>query len=140
MCDEVVAPAVFAAVREDVAQFGGASLMTEGLWCPDAAMGECREVMRQLDQNLLSWTDWRFAGNIPWQPSPVQEEAWARVFARAVAGQPINMTFNATAGALVRVWVRGWCVRVRVWVRVRVREWVRGCMCGCVGAFRLWFR
>ncbi len=100
MCDDVAAPAVFKAVREDVAQFGGAALMTEGLACPDKAMHECREVWRQLDQNLLSWTDYGHAQDFPrWQPSLLQQEAWTRAYARAVAGQPTNMTFAATEGA-----------------------------------------
>ena len=45
-------------VHEDLARFGGAQMMTEGLACPSSSRDECEAVMNELDKNLFSWTDY----------------------------------------------------------------------------------
>lgn len=99
ICDDVAAPAVFAAVKEDLEKFGGATFMSEGLACPDKAMEECRAVERMLDDHFISYTDYGNSQDEVWNPTDLQEKTWARVYARAIAGQPTNMTFSESAGA-----------------------------------------
>ena len=74
--------------------------MTEGLACDQSAPGEkgknneCDVVMRALDKNLFSWTDYGDSQGATWNPSREQQEKWARSYAQAIAGTPINMTFS----------------------------------------------
>mmetsp|Transcript_43362 Transcript_43362/g.68652 ORF Transcript_43362/g.68652 Transcript_43362/m.68652 type:complete len:503 (-) Transcript_43362:210-1718(-) len=97
VCDDVTKPLVFKAIDEDLKRLGGSAMMTEGLACdastPKSA-GECSVVMDSLDKHLFSWTDYGVSQGATWTPSLDQQRAWARTFARAVAGTPINMTFN----------------------------------------------
>ena len=46
--------------------------------------------------HLLSWTDYGVSQGASWNPVPAQQEAWARTYARAIAGQPLNMSFDPT--------------------------------------------
>jgi endoglycosylceramidase len=99
VCDAAVAPQVLKAVADDIEHLGGAAMMTEGLACngPNASgYDECVVVMSHLDKALMSWTDYGDSQGQLWAPSPLQQAAWARTYARAIAGTPINMTFGAT--------------------------------------------
>lgn len=100
ICDDTVGPLVFEAVRKDLQKFGGSAMMTEGLACDQSAPGEkgknneCDVVMRALDKNLFSWTDYGDSQGATWNPSKEQQAKWARSYAQAIAGTPINMTFS----------------------------------------------
>ena len=94
ICDDVVGPLVFEAVKQDLLNFGGSTMMTEGLSCSDAAIAECQVVGTHLDRNLLSWTDYDDSQGETWNPSPTIEKLWSRVHARAVAGVPRSSSFN----------------------------------------------
>jgi endoglycosylceramidase len=100
ICDDIVGPLVFKAVHADLQKFGGAAMMTEGLACNEDSPteqgpgNECQVVMGKLDTNLFSWTDYGVSQGADWNPSPKQQEMWARSYAQAVAGKPLNMTFN----------------------------------------------
>lgn len=50
--------------------------------------------MDGLDTHLFSWTDYGDSQGATWAPSSLQQLVWARSYARAVAGTPLNMTFN----------------------------------------------
>jgi endoglycosylceramidase len=95
VCDDVIGPLVFKAVQEDVRSMGGAAIMTEGLSCgPGAAMEECVAVAQHLDTGLFSWTDYDLSQGEVWDPGREVEMLWARVYARATAGMPLNTTFD----------------------------------------------
>lgn len=97
VCDAAVAPQVMRAVADDVKQLGGAMMMTEGLACdgPNASdYDECVAVMADLDKGLVSWTDYGDSQGALWTPSALQQSAWARSYARAIAGEPVNMSFR----------------------------------------------
>lgn len=100
LCDDAIAPLIFAAVAQETARLGGAAMMTEGLSCdyddPGSA-AECVSVLARLDAHLLSWTDYALSQGSTWSPSASTREGWARTHARAVAGRPINMTFDASS-------------------------------------------
>ena len=72
--------------------------MSEGLACVDKAMDECRAVNKMQDDHFVSYTDYGDAQDHPWSPSALQLEAWTRVYARAIAGRPTNMSFAAKDG------------------------------------------
>ena len=98
ICDDTIGPLVFEAVHKDLEVFGGSSMMTEGLACTGTnATGydECRFVMDHLDEGLFSWTDYGLSQGATWDPNAAQIKSWSRTYARAIAGQPINMTFDA---------------------------------------------
>lgn len=94
ICDSTVGPLVFEAVEKDLAVFGGAQMMTEGMACGDGDMDECINVQEKLDKHLFSWTDYGDSQGATWEPSADQQATWARTYARAVAGRPLNMTFD----------------------------------------------
>ena len=95
VCDDVVGPLVFKAVKKDVHSIGGAAIMTEGLSCgSSAAMDECNAVAQRLDTGLFSWTDYDLSQGEAWDPGREVEMLWARVYARATAGMPLNTTFD----------------------------------------------
>lgn len=99
LCDAAIAPSVFRAVGDDIDRIGGAAMMTEGLACNqdnETQQQECIFVQNQLDANLFSWTDYGDSQGEAWDVHPVQQRLWARTYARAVAGTPINMTFDIT--------------------------------------------
>jgi endoglycosylceramidase len=97
VCDHTVAPLVFSAVAKETARLGGAAMMTEGLACDFDTPGsaaECQRVMADLDAHLFSWTDYGVSQGSLWQPTAAQQVGWARTYARAVAGTPLNMSFD----------------------------------------------
>lgn len=49
-----------------------------------------------LDKHLYSWTDYDESQGAIFQPNLVQQAVWARTYARAVAGTPLNMSFDVT--------------------------------------------
>ena len=96
VCDDTIAPLIMRAVHEDVERLGGAAMMTEG------ALGGTDDdeggfVMGLLDRNLLSWTDYD-ASQQSWfetvAPNRALQEKWARTYAFAIAGRPLNMSFD----------------------------------------------
>jgi endoglycosylceramidase len=95
LCDPLIAPAVFAAVRADVGRLGGSSFMTEFGIC-DHTLEECDDVMALADRHLVSWCD--DGGNLgvggAWSP-PAQDyqSLLSRTYAQAVAGKIINMSY-----------------------------------------------
>merc|ERR1711871_1606129 len=62
--------------------------------CGDGDMDECINVQEKLDKHLFSWTDYGNSQGATWEPSTDQQATWARTYARAVAGRPVNMTFD----------------------------------------------
>ena len=97
ICDATVGPLVFKAVGEDLDKVGGAQMMTEGMACPTGNLSqaaECVAVMDDLDKRMFSWTDYGDSQGQTWEPTEVQKTVWARTYARAVAGTPLNMTFD----------------------------------------------
>ena len=102
VCDDVVKPLVLEAARKETRRLGGAAFMSEGLSCDfdaEDARRECEAVMADLDAHLMSYTDYADSQGATFDPSPAQREGWARSYARAVAGTPLNMTFNPTTKA-----------------------------------------
>ena len=53
-------------------------------------------VQELLDKSLMSWSDWGDPGgnNAQWAPNLAQQTVWARTYAPAIAGTPINMSFH----------------------------------------------
>ncbi len=97
LCDAAIAPSVFRAVGKDIDRIGGAAMMTEGLACNqdnETQQQECIAVQNDLDSHLFSWTDYGDSQGEAWDVHSVQQRLWARTYARAVAGTPINMTFD----------------------------------------------
>jgi len=88
VCDKTLAPLVYRAVHEDVQRLGGAAMQTEGMQC-GGVQAECENQKLQLDGNLFSWVDWNFGMN-----NDTEAAAWARTYAHAVAGVPLNMSFD----------------------------------------------
>jgi hypothetical protein len=91
-----MAPLVMQAVEHDLDRLGGSAMMTEGLACGGVNISdydECNAVMKQLDQHLYSWTDYGDSQGRAWGPSALQQQVWARTYARAVAGTPVRMSY-----------------------------------------------
>ena len=102
LCDAAIAPAVFEAVGEDIRRIGGAQMMTEGMACNQDNMTqqeECIKVQEDLDKHLFSWTDYGDSQGSLWDVHPLQQKVWARTYARAIAGTPLNMTFDVETAA-----------------------------------------
>ena len=102
VCDDIVKKLVFSSIAKELGTIGGSAVMTEGMACDTSTPEkeqECQEVMTALDQHLFSWTDYGVSQGAKWEPSPAQQAAWARTFARATAGNPVNMTFDAATAA-----------------------------------------
>merc|ERR1719506_3286982 len=59
-------------------------------------MDECVTVQNMLDGKLFSYTDYGDSQGAVWRPSVKQMSTWARSYARAIAGRPINMTFDVS--------------------------------------------
>ena len=93
VCDHLTGPLVFQAVKKDLAHLGGAAMMTEGIACGDNHT-ECSTVMAMLDSHLFSWTSYADSQGALFDPAPSMQEAWARTYARAVAGTPTSMNFD----------------------------------------------
>merc|ERR1740121_2198017 len=99
VCDKTLARLVWRSVTGNVKRLGGAAMMTEGMQCRgdgayklrsgDGVQNECQVIMKQLDDHLFSWVDWNFDIN-----NGISNEAWARTYARAVAGRPLSMSFD----------------------------------------------
>eukprot|EP00966_Prymnesium_polylepis_P014178 327368-Prymnesium_polylepis.2 len=63
-------------------------MQTEGMQCsPDET--ECPINMNALDKRLFSWIDWNFG-----MDNGTEAAQWARTYAYAIAGAPLNMTFD----------------------------------------------
>lgn len=101
LCDKLLGPQMMRSVVSDVGQIGGSSFLTEfGLCSPDGDplstnTVECEFVMSLADKFLQSWTYWdslffNGAGEVDWNVV----KPFARVYARAIAGIPQNMTFD----------------------------------------------
>mmetsp|Transcript_7252 Transcript_7252/g.20469 ORF Transcript_7252/g.20469 Transcript_7252/m.20469 type:complete len:497 (+) Transcript_7252:110-1600(+) len=88
VCDVTVASLVWRAVEHLVQRIGGAAMMTEGMQC-NGVQSECEVNMKQLDDHLFSWMDWNFN-----MENGTEAESWARTYAQAVAGKPLNMSFD----------------------------------------------
>jgi len=93
LCDHLTGPLVFKSVSEDLARLGGAQMMTEGIACGDNS-SECSTVMALLDDRMFSWTSYADSQGGTFQPAASMQEAWARTYARAVAGKPTSMSFD----------------------------------------------
>ena len=71
--------------------------MTEGMACSQtnaSQQEECIYVQEQLDRHLFSWTDYGASQGAVWEIHPLQQRIWARTYAQAIAGAPINMSFD----------------------------------------------
>ena len=106
-CDSIIGPHVFKAIKEDVSQIGGASIMTEGLSCPsmndnEYNEGECWTVVGMLDDGLYSWTDYSNSQHENGLTSltDAQKALWSRSYMRACAGKPLNMSFDRSTSEL----------------------------------------
>lgn len=102
VCDDAVKPLVFEAAKKETRRLGGAAFMSEGLSCDfeqKDARAECEAVMAALDKQLMSYTDYADSQGDTFAPSQAQQEGWARSYARAVAGTPLNMSFDAASKA-----------------------------------------
>jgi len=93
ICDHVTGPLVFEAVKKDLAALGGAQMMTEGIACGDNKT-ECARVMGMLDDHLFSYTSYADSQGETFDPLPSMQAAWARTYARAIAGTPTSMHFD----------------------------------------------
>jgi hypothetical protein len=87
---------VYKAVDEDLAKFGGSSMMTEGLACSDDKRAGCEMIMDQLDLHLQSWTDYGDSQGEKFSPTTSQQASWARTYARAIGGRPLNTSFDVS--------------------------------------------
>lgn len=100
-CDGVLGPLVFDTVIKDIQRTGGGAFLTEfGLCEPDGNNDtqtmECEFVLSQADAHLQSWAYWDsefFTPNGDVKYDVVR--GFARVYATAIAGTPLSMTFNA---------------------------------------------
>jgi len=101
ICDETLAPHVFKAIDEDIAQTGGSLFMTEfgnskADGNPDSfSVIESNTAMDLADDHFVSWTYWVSGffngdGNINWPTV----EVFSRPYARAIAGIPKLMYFD----------------------------------------------
>ena len=101
ICDKLLGPKVFETITKDLQKTGGGSFLTEFGECePDGNPNstqtvECNFVMSQTDKHLQSWTYWdsQFfdaTGNVNWNIA----KAFARPYARAIAGVPTLMNFD----------------------------------------------
>eukprot|EP01013_Petalomonas_cantuscygni_P044711 TRINITY_DN934_c0_g1_i1.p1 TRINITY_DN934_c0_g1~~TRINITY_DN934_c0_g1_i1.p1 ORF type:complete len:503 (+),score=54.14 TRINITY_DN934_c0_g1_i1:132-1640(+) len=110
-CDAVLGPQVMRAVRNDVADMGGAAMMTEWGMCVDTKgenrTRECVDIMSRADEEFLSWTYWDATGGrcdpgCFYDPAGhrVLERirAFARPYAQAIAGVPRGMRWDAAEG------------------------------------------
>jgi|TARA_B100000242_G_scaffold217824_1_gene159242 endoglycosylceramidase len=93
ICDHVTGPLVMEAVKKDLKTLGGAQMMTEGIACGDNKT-ECATVMGMLDDHLFSYTSYADSQGSTFDPDPSMQAAWARTYARAIAGMPISMHFD----------------------------------------------
>jgi len=101
ICDKAVGPSVMKAVNGDLAVLGGAAMMTEGMACDydtPAHESECEIVRNLLDDNLFSWTDYGESQGDTWDISLAEQKSWARSYARAIAGRPLNQTYDVETG------------------------------------------
>ena len=100
ICDKVIGPKVIPAILRSIQITGGGSFLTEfGLCEPDGnktSKGtiECEFILHEADRYLQSWTYWdsRFFG-VDGQARLEVVRPFARVYVRAVAGEPISMTY-----------------------------------------------
>ena len=107
ICDDLVGVRIMPAVLNDISRLGGSAFLTEfGLCAPDGNPQsidtiECRFVLELADRYLQSWTYWdsgffdNDTGDVDWNVA----RAFARVYARAIAGVPLSMKFNDTSKA-----------------------------------------
>jgi endoglycosylceramidase len=79
---------VYEAVQADVNRLGGAAMQTEGMQC-SGVQSECENNRNALDDRLFSWIDWNFS-----MDNGTEAASWARTYAHAVAGVPLNMSFD----------------------------------------------
>ena len=93
ICDHVTGPLVMEAVKKDLKTLGGAQMMTEGIACGDNKT-ECATVMGMLDDHLFSYTSYADSQGSTFDPDPSMQAAWARTYARAIAGMPLSMHFD----------------------------------------------
>jgi len=112
-CDQALAPHVFKAMDQDVAQTGGSLFMTEFGNCkPDGNPAsfceiETKTAMDLADDHFVSWTYWvsgffKSDGNIDWDVV----EAFCRPYARAIAGLPKLMYFDTVSGTFTLQYVQ----------------------------------
>ncbi len=104
ICDQIVGKQIMSAVREDVAEIGGSTFMTEFGDCGDD-LSQCVGAMDLADQYLQSWMLWPGTkqGNDGKHGKIEKEyqEILARTYARAVAGTPECMRFDPKTGDFV---------------------------------------
>lgn len=104
LCDDIVMPLVFDAVRKDVATTGGSSFLTEWGGCDSSNVGKCQDMARLADEHLQSWTEYGGFGQGGPQPDQSALDVIIRAYGRAYAGTPLNMTFNTTTLAFETCW------------------------------------
>ena len=88
VCDDTIAALVYQSVKEETKRLGGAAMQTEGMQC-NGVQSECEYNMNTLDTHLFSWIDWDFS-----MDDGAKAVSWARTYAPAVAGVPLNMSFD----------------------------------------------
>ncbi len=93
LCDGVEGPALFHSVQTDLVELGGSAFLTEFGGCENSPT--CDEQLDwgliAADQFLQSWAFWgEFYGDLN------TTKRLSRVYARAIAGQPVSMQFLAS--------------------------------------------
>ena len=96
VCDDGIAPEIYRSVQADLNRIGGAAMQTEGMQCNngDKNHSECVDNRNELDQRLFSWIDWNFGLDDGTPGAEQQATRWARTYAHAVAGAPLNMSYD----------------------------------------------
>ncbi|CAF4662508.1 unnamed protein product [Rotaria sp. Silwood1] len=92
LCNGIEGPAVFQSVKNELSRLGGAGFLTEFGGCDGSSTcdNQLEAGMLEADKYLQSWTYW---GNS--YSSMALIERLSRVYARAIAGKPISMTYHA---------------------------------------------
>ncbi|CAF3644939.1 unnamed protein product [Rotaria sp. Silwood1] len=92
LCNDIEGPAVFQSVKNELLRLGGAGFLTEFGGCDGSSTcdNQLEAGMLEADEYLQSWTYW---GNS--YSSTALIARLSRVYARAIAGRPISMTYHA---------------------------------------------
>ncbi|CAF1323867.1 unnamed protein product [Rotaria sordida] len=92
LCNNIEGPAVFRSVKNEIRRLGGSGFLTEFGGCDgsSACDNQLEVGMLEADRFLQSWIFW---GNS--YTSTALIERLSRVYARAIAGTPLSMTYRA---------------------------------------------
>ncbi len=94
ICDNFLEKNLFDSVTKFTKRVGGSSFLTEFGACPDNNISECNNILSNLDNKFISWTDYTYGQSNNLDFSNIWTNSYSRTYPQSISGYPINISYN----------------------------------------------